>query len=229
MQMQFTEIMLEGRFIENNYNNFNSYLFREYKKAEREHYSAKEFFEGCLGAVNIWEKYITDRVASRKMEIYDMLTRARSETDDYGDLNGQSIEERRQQTVDYCLNIINNSPTHGIHGETYYANFFHITSGRIRYNMEHEEIIDIESKDKSTDKAEENKKKKAGRPKQENPLHREVYREFLRLTTTNDRLLLKAQAVHRLATITYKDKFGETPESSKSQINRIIRTLSNNN
>lgn len=72
-------------------------------------------------------------------------------------------------------------------------------------------------------------KKKAGRPQILNPLHEKVYKEFLKLTQTNDKIMDKPTAVHRLATITFKDKFGTTIESRKRSINRIIKNRTDNN
>ncbi|MBC7409686.1 MAG: hypothetical protein H7339_14970 [Arcicella sp.] len=76
----------------------------------------------------------------------------------------------------------------------------------------------------------EEKQKKVGRPKGgAKPLHEEIYKEFLRLTLSNDKTMKKPLAITRLTT-SFGDKF-KTKDivSIKSSINRIIRERVNNN
>ena len=76
----------------------------------------------------------------------------------------------------------------------------------------------------------EKKLQKAGRPKKEvNDLHENIYKEFLRLTLSNDKIIEKPLAVTRLTTsFGYKFKT-KNIDSIKASINRIIREKANNN
>ncbi len=106
--MNYLEIVSQGYFNENNREFLEQYFFREFEKAEKEQFfEANEFFNGCIKVIEGWEKYLQDEVHERKKELYLMLSGAKSGTMQYGDLQGKTIEEKRQETIEYCKQELN--------------------------------------------------------------------------------------------------------------------------
>jgi len=73
--MNFYDMVLRGYF--NNREYLSRYFFREFKKAEKEHYEADEFFSGCLRVVEAFE-YVLDReLYEDKKELYTGLNESK--------------------------------------------------------------------------------------------------------------------------------------------------------
>ncbi len=102
--MNYLEIVLEGYFNENNMKYLNNYFFREFKKAKNELlFEANEFFNGCLNVIDGWEKYFYDKNFERSRELCLMLEGAENGALIFGNLQGESIKQQRQETIEYCI------------------------------------------------------------------------------------------------------------------------------
>ena len=141
--MNYLEIVLKGYFNENNREYLEKYFFREYKKAEKEYFEADEFFSGCLKIIEGWENHLQDKVFERKRELYLMLNKAKNGTLSYSDLEGKTIEQKRQEIIEYCEQELKDTRPNGIGGLSFTINLHSLTNGRIAYNMAYNEILQI--------------------------------------------------------------------------------------
>ena len=142
--MNYLEIVLQGYFNENNREFLEKYFFREFKKAEKEQYfEADEFFSGCIKVIESWEKYLQEQVFKRKRELYLMLNGAKNGTMKYGDLQGKTIEEKRQETIEYCEQELKEVRPDGIGSLSFTVHLQSLTNGRIAYNMPYNELLVI--------------------------------------------------------------------------------------
>lgn len=142
--MNYLEIVLQGYFNENNREFLEKYFFREFKKAEKEQYfEAQEFFSGCIKVIESWEKYLQEQVFKRKNELYLMLNGAKNGTMKYGDLQGKTIEEKRQETIEYCEQELKEVRLDGIGSLSFTIHLQSLTNGRIAYNMPYNELLVI--------------------------------------------------------------------------------------
>lgn len=71
--MDYKAIILKGYFHENDKSYLKDYFYREYKKAEQQHYKADEFFSGLLKVVEGWINELEKKVSQRKIEIAEMI------------------------------------------------------------------------------------------------------------------------------------------------------------
>lgn len=144
--MNYLEIVLQGYFNENNREFLVKYFYRQYKKAEKElFFEADEFFNGCLKIIEGWEKHLQDKVFERKKELYLMLKAAKNGTMNYGDLQGKTIEQKKQETVEYCEQELRDVRPGGIGSLSFTIHLHSMTNGRIAYNMPYNEVIQIKS------------------------------------------------------------------------------------
>jgi len=142
--MNYLEIVLQGYFNENNREFLEKYFFREFKKAEKEQYfEAHEFFSGCIKVIESWEKYLQEQVLKRKNQLYLMLNGAKNGTMKYGDLQGKTIEEKRQETIEYCEQELKEVRPDGIGSLSFTVHLHSLTKGRIAYNMPYNELLVI--------------------------------------------------------------------------------------
>lgn len=141
--MNYLEIVLKAYFNENNREFIDSYFLREFKKAEKEHYTADEFFNGCLKVINSWENYLEQKVNERKWQLHLMLSEAKNNTLSYGDIEGKTIEQKRKETIEYCEQELQNIRPDGIGSLTFQVHLSSLTNGRILYNMPFNELLFI--------------------------------------------------------------------------------------
>jgi hypothetical protein len=141
--MNYLEIVLQGYFNENNREHLEKYFFREYKKAEKENFEADEFFSGCLKIIEGWEKHLQDKVFKRKRELYLMLNEAKNGTLSYSDMEGKTIEQKRQETIEYCEQELKDTRPDGIGSLSFTVHLHSLTNGRISYNMAYNEVLQI--------------------------------------------------------------------------------------
>ncbi|MEN2282218.1 hypothetical protein AAGF08_08770 [Algoriphagus sp. SE2] len=142
--MNYSEIILRGYFDENNREFLEKYFFREFKKAEKDQFfEADEFFNGCIKVIEGWEKHLEDQVFRRKHQLYEMLSGARNGTMHYKDLQGKTVNQINQETIDYCEEELKNVRPDGIGGLTFNVNLFALTNGRIAYNISYGELLQI--------------------------------------------------------------------------------------
>lgn len=71
--MDYLSILLEGYLDENSRRHLDKYYFRKWKEAEKEHYTAIEFFEGCLHEIHKLENKIQQQVESRKLQLKNYI------------------------------------------------------------------------------------------------------------------------------------------------------------
>jgi hypothetical protein len=150
--MDYLEIVLQGYFNPNNRAFLDKYFYREYKKAAKEQFfEADEFFNGCLRVIDGWKEYLQARVFKRQAELYLMLNSAENGTNSYGDLEGKTIEQKRQETIAYCEDELKDIKPDGSGGRpdgigslTYTVHLLSLTNGRIAYSMYYDEILQIE-------------------------------------------------------------------------------------
>jgi hypothetical protein len=142
--MNYSEIVIQGYFNENNRTFLEKYFLREYRKAEKEQFfEADEFFNGCLKVIEGWEKYLQKQVFERKNELYLMLNEAKNGTLSYADLEGKTIEQKRQETIEYCEQELKDVRTDGIGSTTFTIHLSSLTNWRINYNMKYDELLQI--------------------------------------------------------------------------------------
>ena len=142
--MNYLDIVLQGYFNDNNREFLERYFFREFKKAEKEQFfEADEFFYGCLKVIEGWEKYLQDKVSERKRELYLMLDEAKNGTLSYAELEGKTIEEKRQETIQYCEQELKDVRPDGIGSLSFTVHLHSLTKGRIAYNMAYNEVLQI--------------------------------------------------------------------------------------
>ena len=142
--MNYLDIVLQGYFNDNNREFLERYFFREFKKAEKEQFfEADEFFYGCLKVIEGWEKYLQYKVSERKSELYLMLDEAKNGTLSYAELEGKTIEEKRQETIQYCEQELKDVRPDGIGSISFTVHLYSLTNGRIAYNMAYNEVLQI--------------------------------------------------------------------------------------
>ena len=144
--MNYTGIVIQGYFNENNRAFLEKYFLREYRKAEKEQFfEADEFFNGCLKVVEGWEKHLQERVFERKHQLYLLLNGAKNGTLLYNDLEGKNIEQERQETIEYCEQELKDVRPDGVGSISFTVHLHSLTNGRIAYNMEYNEVLQIKS------------------------------------------------------------------------------------
>jgi hypothetical protein len=142
--MNYLDLVTEGYFDENNREFLENYFLREYKKAEKEQFfEANEFFSGCMKVIECWENYLQKEVFERKKELYLLLNGAKNGKLLYDDLEGKTIEQLRQETIENCEKELEDVRPDGIGSISFTVNLSSLTEGRIRYNMDYNEVLQI--------------------------------------------------------------------------------------
>lgn len=169
--MDYLDVVLNGYFKENNQEHLEKYFFREFKKAEKEQFfDADEFFSGCQKVIQYWEKYLQNKVFKRQEELYKMLDGAKNKTMSYGNLEGKTIEQKRQETIDFCEKELKDVRPDGIGSISFNVHLMSLTSGRVAYNMPYNEVLYIKN---AIEKAFQ-KVKNQNEPLQPNPLKESI-------------------------------------------------------
>jgi hypothetical protein len=142
--MDYLGVVLNGYFNDNHREHLEKYFFREYKKAEKEQFfDADEFFSGCQKVIQIWEKYLQNEVFKRQEELYNMLDGAKNKTINFSKIKGKTIEQQRQETIEYCEKELQNVRPDGIGSISFTVHLMSLTSGRIAYNLPYNEVLYI--------------------------------------------------------------------------------------
>lgn len=142
--MDFNEIVIRGYFDENNRKYLDKYFFRKFKKAEKEQFfEAEEFFRGCLKVTEDWEQVLQTYIHRRKRELYSMLSAAKNKTLSYGEMEGKTIEQKNQETIEYCKQELKDVRPDGIGSMTFNVNLSSLPNGLYGYNMSYFEILTI--------------------------------------------------------------------------------------
>lgn len=93
MTKDYLKIVLDGIIHKNESEYLVSYFFREFKVAEKEHYQANEFFNGCLKVAEAFEADIKKQYWDRKEELIFMQNGAEAGTLD---------TENPKEIIEYC-------------------------------------------------------------------------------------------------------------------------------
>ncbi len=142
--MNYLKIVLQGYFNENNREFLEKYFLREFKKAEKEQlFEADEFFNGCIEVIEGWEKHLQCRVFEREKELYLSLNASKNGTMEYGNLEGKTIEQKRQETIEYCEQELKEVRPDGIGSMSFTVHLHSVTNGRISHNMSYNELLTI--------------------------------------------------------------------------------------
>lgn len=107
--MDYFKIVLDGYLNPSTCDHLTDYFFREFKKAEKEYFSPKEFFEsGCLGIVEAFKTDIRNRLFKEKNMVYTMINAANAGTIKYHELtdeqmnNPKLVKEQKEKLLKYC-------------------------------------------------------------------------------------------------------------------------------
>lgn len=135
--MDYLELVLKGFFDPNDRLHLSNYYFREFKKAEKDHYKANVFFEGCLAVINSFTHHLDQKLQERKTELYFMLARAKSKESSFINDNDvtKTFEQKCEDLAAYCNEELSNI---GLHNFTVHLSS--ITKNRFCYNMSYEEV-----------------------------------------------------------------------------------------
>jgi hypothetical protein len=100
MDMNYLEVVLQGYFNENNREFLDKYFFREFKKAEKEHFfEADEFFNGCLKFVDILKENYKKQYIEIQSELNNYLVSVKKE-----DRDNEFIEQKKEEIEFLKLN-----------------------------------------------------------------------------------------------------------------------------
>lgn len=146
--MDYLELILQGYFNPNTNKHLPQYFLREYRKAEKEYYSPREFFGGCHSAIAHLKELITRQVQERKKELHLMLSAAKAGTLKYNDLAGKTIEQKRTETIEGCEKELADERPNGIGVLSFTAHLFNLYPENktipLSYSMSYDEIVLIE-------------------------------------------------------------------------------------
>jgi hypothetical protein len=144
--MDYLKIVLDGYLNPSTREHLTDYFFREFKKAEKEYFSPKEFFEsGCLGIVEALKSDITSRLIEEKLRIYQMIDVVNSGKLKYHELTDAQMEEpklvqeQKEKLLEYC-----NARLSELSEISFNAFLTGITNGRYLGNLSWESIEYIE-------------------------------------------------------------------------------------
>ncbi len=154
--MDYLDIILKGYFDKNDRLHLTEYLYREFKKAEKEYFTAGTFFDGCMDVIDSWKKDLQRKIFERKNELILWLTAAKNGTLTYDNLQGKTIEQKRLNTIEYCKQELKDVRPDGI-GSLSFTVLLPVKYG---YSLSYDEILYIKT---SIDKAAELTKIKSER------------------------------------------------------------------
>lgn len=124
--MDYLGIVFNGFTNPNSQEYLESYFFREFKKAEKDHFEADEFFNGCVKVVEALERAMDERLSKRKNELYFMLDSAETGNSNFaGKDDTKTHEQRCKERVADCENELIQIGRHN-----FPVNLLHFTSNR---------------------------------------------------------------------------------------------------
>jgi hypothetical protein len=142
--MNYLEIVLQGYFNDNSREYLEEYFLRAYKRAESEQFfGADEFFNGCLNVIEGFEACITNMVLKRKWELQSALGAAERGTLSYNDMEGKTIEQKNQETIENCKKELEDIRPDGVGNRSFTIHLFSITNGRFDGHLTYDEILQI--------------------------------------------------------------------------------------
>ena len=133
--MDYIDIILRGYSNENDRKFLNKYFIRECKKAKEQHYDFEVFFSGLVNGIDRIKKEYEKPFYKRKNELYFMLEGAKNKTLKYADLDTKSIDEKHNETIEYCESELSD-----ISFENFPINLLQFTNDRYRGNLFYSEV-----------------------------------------------------------------------------------------
>jgi hypothetical protein len=144
--MDYLKIVLDGYLNPSTREHLTDYFFREFKKAEKEYFSPKEFFEsGCLQIVEAFKYDIQNKITEEQLKVYKMIEAANSGKFKYYELTDAQMEEpnlvqvAKEKFLKGC-----NTRLSGLSEKSFSANLFSLTNARYIGNLSWESIEYIE-------------------------------------------------------------------------------------
>ena len=133
--INYSELILEGFFIENNRKYLSNYFFRESKAAYDKGYELEEFYSGINVVLRHWEDSVKGKVLERKKELHLMLSEAKNKTLGYSDLDGKSIEQKRKDTISFCEGELSHENSFEIGNMSFSIDLNKLTNGKVIYSL----------------------------------------------------------------------------------------------
>lgn len=131
--MDYLKIVFNGFANPNNREYLVNYFFREFKKAEKEHFEADEFFSGCIKVIEYLESEMDKSLYKRKSELELMPHLPEAESD-----NTKTLEQRQKEMVDYCEKEL-----HDISRNNFPVNLLHLSGNRFIGDFYYSHAIEI--------------------------------------------------------------------------------------
>lgn len=135
--MDYLPVVLNGYINDNTRNHLPSYFIREFKKAEKEHYSIIEFFEGCLKIVTLFDEIILSNLHKRQNELYMILGWAENGMNGSND-QPKPLMEEHHKTIEYCKKELE-----GINKENFPANLLQTTRDKFKGHLYYSQLLTI--------------------------------------------------------------------------------------
>lgn len=140
----FLNVVINGYFDANTKQFLSKYFLRSFKKSAVDHYyEAEEFYSGCNRVLDAWEAYLKTQINERKKELQIMFEMAEDKTLTYSDLEGKTIQEKWQETIEYCKSELSNEGPNWIGSLTFNVHLGQVTNGRIYGSLHYNEIQHI--------------------------------------------------------------------------------------
>jgi hypothetical protein len=113
--MNYLEIILNGyESKKNSLKHLDQYFFRECEKAEKQHYAAAEFFDGCFDVVNGLIEYSEMEYQKRKGELYSNINLIETNRTEHVLKEGETIEQRKRESIAFYKDQLKNLKPAGI-------------------------------------------------------------------------------------------------------------------
>jgi hypothetical protein len=143
--MDYLEIILQGYFNDNNRDHLTDYFLRKFKKAKKDEFiEADEFFSGLHKIIEYWEKDLQRNISKRRDMLYNGLYAAKNGTLKYDKMEGKTIEQLRQETIEYCNRELKDVRPDGIGSASFTVHLSKYRPG-LNYSMAYHEILNIKN------------------------------------------------------------------------------------
>ena len=136
--MDYLHIVLQGYYNDNTREYLSKYFIREFKKAEKEHYEADEFFNGCLKAVHTVEKDLSQQMYEDKKGLYIAIDEAKKRILGFDDNEGMEYDQLCERTISECKLKLKE-----ITINDYSVNLYYLTKGKFIRHIFGDEVLYI--------------------------------------------------------------------------------------
>jgi len=171
--MNYLKIILDGYYGKINLNYLDDYFYRKFKKAERNHYEASEFFNGCTKVINDFEDYIREGYNKRETYLLKMIDLAERGVLKYDD-STTPIEELKKETIKKSKKEL------FVMEESHFTAHLYTVTGKIKSGeMRIDEIRFIKAAISQAQQKAESEEKKSSVVNQENPGETSPYKTLI--------------------------------------------------